>query len=54
MSEPTLRAQIDAAEKYEALMVPALFGEWASRVADAALIRPGQRVHLVTGMKRQR
>jgi hypothetical protein len=38
MSEPTLQAQIDAAEKYEALMVPALFREWASKVADAARI----------------
>ncbi len=44
MSEPTLQAQIDAANAYEALMVPALFGQWASRVADAAQIRPGQRV----------
>lgn len=44
MNEPTLQAQIDAANAYEALMVPALFGEWASKVADAAQIRPGQRV----------
>ncbi|MFW6031517.1 MAG: methyltransferase domain-containing protein [Myxococcota bacterium] len=44
MSEPTLRAQIDAANAYETLMVPALVGEWASRVADAAQIRPGHRV----------
>jgi SAM-dependent methyltransferase len=44
MSHPTLQAQIDAANAYEALMVPALFGEWASRVADAAQVRPGQRV----------
>lgn len=44
MNDPTLQAQIDAANAYEALMVPALFGEWASRVADAAQIRPGQRV----------
>jgi ubiquinone/menaquinone biosynthesis C-methylase UbiE len=44
MSEPTLQAQIDAANAYEALFVPALFGQWAPRVADAAQIRPGQRV----------
>lgn len=44
MSEAALQAQIDAANAYEALMVPALFGEWAPRVADAAEIRPGQRV----------
>lgn len=44
MTEPTLQAQIDAANAYETLMVPALFGEWASKVADAAEIRPGRRV----------
>src|SRR5919108_5331348 len=44
MTEPTLQAQIDAANAYEALFVPALFGQWAPRVADAAQIQPGQRV----------
>ncbi|MCC6930950.1 MAG: methyltransferase domain-containing protein [Gemmatimonadaceae bacterium] len=44
MSEPTLQAQIDAAHAYEALFVPALFGQWAPRVADAAQIEPAQRV----------
>jgi ubiquinone/menaquinone biosynthesis C-methylase UbiE len=44
MSETTLQDQIDAANAYEALFVPALFGEWAPRVADAAQIQPGQRV----------
>ncbi len=44
MSEPTLQAQIDAAHAYEALFVPALFGQWAPKVADAAQIQPGQRV----------
>jgi SAM-dependent methyltransferase len=34
----------DAARAYEMLMVPALFGEWAPRVADAARVRSGQRV----------
>jgi len=44
MSEPTLQAQIDAANAYEALFVPALFGQWAPKVADAAQLQPGQRV----------
>src|SRR5262245_33654431 len=44
MSEPTLQAQIDAANAYEALFVPALFGQWAPKVADAAQIQSGQRV----------
>jgi SAM-dependent methyltransferase len=44
MSDPTLQAQVDAARAYEALFVPALFGQWASKVADAAQIQPGQRV----------
>jgi SAM-dependent methyltransferase len=43
MSEPTLQALIDAANAYEALFIPALFGQWAPKVADAAQIRPGQR-----------
>jgi ubiquinone/menaquinone biosynthesis C-methylase UbiE len=44
MSEPAAQAQIDAANAYEALFVPALFAQWAPRVADAARIQPGQRV----------
>jgi SAM-dependent methyltransferase len=44
MTEQAPRDQVDAAKAYEALMVPALFGEWASRVADAAAIQPGQSV----------
>ena len=44
MSEPTLQAQIDAANAYQALFVPALFGQWAPKVADAAQVQPGQRV----------
>jgi ubiquinone/menaquinone biosynthesis C-methylase UbiE len=44
MSNPTLQAQIDAANAYEALFVPALFGQWVQKVADAAKIQPGQRV----------
>lgn len=33
-----------AAEVYEELYLPAMFQEWAPRVADAARVRPGQRV----------
>jgi SAM-dependent methyltransferase len=33
-----------AAEVYEEFFVPALFAEWPPRIADAAGIRPGQRV----------
>jgi SAM-dependent methyltransferase len=44
MTEPTVQAQIDAAKAYEALMVPALFGEWASKVAGGAQIQPGEEV----------
>ena len=39
-----LQAQIDAANAYEALMVPALFNEWAQPVLDAAEVGLGQRV----------
>lgn len=44
MSNPTLEAQVAAANAYEALFVPALFGQWASRVLDAANVAAGQRV----------
>lgn len=44
MTEPTLQAQIDAANAYEALFVPALFGPWAPRLADAAKFQAGERV----------
>lgn len=44
MGEPTLQAQIAAANAYETLFVPALFGQWAPRVVDAARIQSGQRV----------
>lgn len=33
-----------AAEIYEEFFVPALFQQWSARVADAAKIKPGQRV----------
>ena len=44
MNDPDLQAQIDAAKAYEALSVPALFGQWATKVADAAQIQSGHRV----------
>lgn len=44
MTEQDLQAQIDAAQAYEALMVPALFGKWAPYVADAVALHPGSRV----------
>lgn len=44
MNDPNLQDQIDAAKAYEALFVPALFGQWATRVADAAQIQSGHRV----------
>jgi SAM-dependent methyltransferase len=44
MNESTLQAQIEAAKAYEALFVPALFGQWATKLLDAAQIQAGQRV----------
>src|SRR5690606_15109530 len=35
--------QLDAAVAYDTLFVPALFGPWAPRVADAAHAGPGDR-----------
>jgi ubiquinone/menaquinone biosynthesis C-methylase UbiE len=44
--EDTLEGQVtsSAAEVYETFFVPALFQEWAPRVADAAKLAPGQNV----------
>jgi hypothetical protein len=36
MSEVELQAQIAAAKAYEDLFLPALFGQWASQVVEAA------------------
>jgi ubiquinone/menaquinone biosynthesis C-methylase UbiE len=44
VNDPILQEQVDAASAYETLMVPALFGTWASRVADAAQLSEGNRV----------
>jgi ubiquinone/menaquinone biosynthesis C-methylase UbiE len=42
--EPAPQAQIEAARAYEALFVPALVGQFASKVADAARLVEGERV----------
>ena len=44
MSSPALEAQVLAAKAYDSLLVPALFGQWASRVVDAANLVEGQSV----------
>jgi SAM-dependent methyltransferase len=45
MTEPERwQVSTDAAEVYESCFVPAIFGAWATRVADAAGIRTGNRV----------
>ena len=44
MSESDLQAQIAAAKAYEEFFVPALFGEWATRVAAVAQIQTGNHV----------
>ena len=44
MSDPELQIQTEAAKAYEALFVPALFEEWAPKVAAAAHIGQGQNV----------
>ena len=44
MSDPDSQAQIAAARAYEQFFVPALFGEWAARVAALADIQPAGQV----------
>ena len=45
MAEPERwQVSTDAAEVYESCFVPAIFGAWASPVADAAGIRTGDKV----------
>lgn len=45
MAEPERwQVSTDAAEVYESCFVPAIFGTWARRVADAAEIRTGDKV----------
>jgi SAM-dependent methyltransferase len=43
-STETFQVSLAAAEAYESTFVPALFGEWAPHVADAAGVAPGHRV----------
>lgn len=44
MNDTPLQAEIDAATAYEELFVPALFREWAPRVAAVSQLQPGHRV----------
>src|SRR5690606_33009557 len=44
MSTSEIETRIDAAEAFETHFVPALFAEWAPRVADAAGLQTGHRV----------
>lgn len=43
MRDVPSQQELDAAVAYDTLFVPALFGEWAPRVADAAHVKPGDR-----------
>lgn len=44
MNGQVLQSQIDGAEAYERLMVPALFAPWAPKVCRAAQLSPGNTV----------
>jgi ubiquinone/menaquinone biosynthesis C-methylase UbiE len=44
MSELSFQELADAATAYEELLVPALFQPWAERIANAARLRPGDRL----------
>ncbi|CAN5665974.1 methyltransferase domain-containing protein [soil metagenome] len=43
-SAETFQISLDAAEVYEEKFVPALFGEWAPQLVEAAGVTPGQSV----------
>ncbi|HVM35520.1 MAG TPA: methyltransferase domain-containing protein [Actinomycetota bacterium] len=43
-SVETFQISVDAAEGYEAKFVPALFGEWAPHLVEAAGVTPGRSV----------
>jgi len=43
-SEETFQLTLEAVEAYESKFVPALFGEWAPHLADAAGVAPGHSV----------
>src|SRR3954449_4676979 len=40
----TFRLSLEAAERYEAAFVPAIFAEWAPRLVQIAGVSPGQEV----------
>jgi SAM-dependent methyltransferase len=44
MKKSEIQEHIESARAYEALFVPALFGEWAPRVLDAAKIQDGDAI----------
>lgn len=44
MRDASLEAEVAAARAYEATFVPALFGQWAASVVDAAQVSTGERV----------
>jgi SAM-dependent methyltransferase len=43
-SVETFQVSVEAAEVYESKFVPAIFGEWAPHLVDAAGVAPGQAV----------
>lgn len=43
MRDVPSQQELEAAVAYDKLFVPALFGEWAPRVTDAAHVKPGDR-----------
>lgn len=43
-SVETFQISVDQAEVYESKLVPAIFGEWAPHLVDAAGVAPGQAV----------
>ena len=44
MTDTGLQQQVAAAARYDEFFVPALFEEWAGRVAEATRVAPGDRV----------
>lgn len=44
MRDASLEAEVAAVRAYEATFVPALFGQWAASVVDAAQVSTGERV----------
>jgi SAM-dependent methyltransferase len=44
MTNPALQTQVDAARAYEALFVPAVFGQWAEVVVEAVPVLANQQV----------